>query len=60
MRHDPIKLYEQDAHNPYCFFQPKESHSNMIINEIKQLDELPTPMAKHRVPTSRLVPRGYY
>lgn len=61
MRFMPEKYYHEDDMNRHCFFQPA---SSSIIPEEKlmaekQIDSFPNPLEKYRIPTPRLVPRGY-
>jgi hypothetical protein len=54
------KYYHEDNKNRYCYFQPATSISpKEIFAATKQMDSLPNPLNRYRIPTPRLVPRGY-
>ena len=57
----PKKYYHKDDMNCHCFFQPAASSVSLkeVLEVEKQMDSLPNPLDRYRVPRLRLVPRGY-
>jgi hypothetical protein len=57
----PPKYYHKDDMNRYCFFQPASSSKPLeeTLEAINQVDSLPNPLDRHRIPVLRLVPSGY-
>jgi hypothetical protein len=57
----PKKYYHKDEINCHCFFQPAPA-ANLVektLEGTKQIDSLPDPLDRYRIPRLRLVPHGY-
>lgn len=61
MKLAPLKYYQKDDMNRYCFFQPASSPKSVeeTLETTNQIDSLPNPLDRYRIPVLRLVPSGY-